>query len=408
MDVGQLMDQCLAFFKNKCYTENRISVYKTLWRKGIVPFMKAKRLSAYTAGIGKEFAETCHYNGTVRPQEREKIRSVQVLDDMLLLGKIRKRCFTPVEHRLDGEIGKDMEKLICHLTNMRRSRTTISDYRLYLSEFLMHLYAMGAGHTSEITEKHIIDHISSLRYSRINVISSLNVLFHFWKEEHVIGKDFTPLFHSFSAKRRERVPSFYSREEVQKIEGSISRTSPVSRRNYAMLLLASRLGLRASDIAGLRFCDINWDAGNITLTMRKTGKNINLPLLPEVGNAIIDYLRYGRPESGLNQVFVSSRAPYAGAAKSMVCSAINASIVKSGVDVSLRHHGPHSLRHSLATALMEQGSPLPVISEVLGHRSTETTMVYIKMDVPDMKKCAMPVPPVSEDFYNQRGGAFYE
>jgi integrase len=57
---------------------------------------------------------------------------------------------------------------------------------------------------------------------------------------------------------------------------------------------------------------------------------------------------------------------------------------------------------------MEQGSPLPVISEVLGHRSTETTMVYIKMDVPDMKKCAMPVPPVSEDFYNQRGGAFYE
>ncbi|MCH4242428.1 MAG: tyrosine-type recombinase/integrase [Prevotella sp.] len=74
----------------------------------------------------------------------------------------------------------------------------------------------------------------------------------------------------------------------------------------------------------------------------------------------------------------------------------------------MRHHGPHSLRHSLATALMEQGSPLPVISEVLGHRSAETTMVYIKTDVPDMKKCAMPVPPVSEDFYNQRGGAFYE
>ena len=95
------------------------------------------------------------------------------------------------------------------------------------------------------------------------------------------------------------------------------------------------------------------------------------------------------------------------ATKSMVCSAINNIICKSGIDVSAKHHGPHSLRHSLANVMLEKGTTLPVISESLGHRSTETTLTYLKIDIKSLIECAIPVPPVPDAFYKQRGGAFY-
>ncbi|MFR9566041.1 MAG: site-specific integrase [Rikenellaceae bacterium] len=185
------------------------------------------------------------------------------------------------------------------------------------------------------------------------------------------------------------------------------RSSGVGKRNYAMVLLASRLGLRASDIVNLQFSNINWDNNLITIIMQKTGKVIELPLLTDVGNAIIDYLQYGRPQSNLQYLFLSSRAPYVAATKAMVCSAINAIICKSGVDVTAKHHGPHSLRHSLASAMLKNGTMIPIISESLGHRSTETTLTYLKIDSESLMECALEVPSVPADFYEQRGGAFY-
>ena len=407
-EIQALIGQCIAFFQENNYSRNRIGVYKTLWKHGIVPFMEARGLKVYNPGVGAMFIDTCHYNGAVRPQEREKIRSIQVLDDMLLTGSIRKRCFTPVYHRLDGELGCDMEKLIQHLTNLRRSAVTIGDYRLYLSEFLYHLETGGVHHKEEIAEKHIVSFVLSHPTNKVNIVSALRVLFRFWKEEHIIDRDFNQFFESFRVRHPERVPSFFAKEEVMKIENSISRSSAVGKRNYAMTLLASRLGLRASDIANLKFSEIDWDNNLITLTMQKTQKVIQLPLLTEVGNAIVDYLRNGRPKSSLDLVFLSSRAPFIGATKSCVCGAINAIIISSGVDVHLKHHGPHSLRHSLASAMLHEETTLPVISESLGHRHSDTTIVYLKIDIPSLMKCALPVPSVMQGFYIQRGGAFYE
>lgn len=407
-EIQALIGQCIDFFQKNNYSQNRISAYKALWKRGIVTFMEANGLKTYSPNIGAMFAETCHYNGTVRPQEREKIRSIHVLDDMLQTGYIRKRCLTPVYHRLDGELGLDMEKLIQHLTNLRRSKTTIGDYRLYLSEFLQHLETEGIRHREDIAEKHIVSFVLAHPTNKVNIVSALRVLFRFWKEERILDRDFSQFFESFRVRRPERVPSFFTKEEVLRIENSISRSSAVGKRNYAMTLLASRLGLRASDIANLKFQEIDWDNNLIMLTMQKTQKVIQLPLLAEVGNAIVDYLKNGRPKSGLDHVFLSSRAPFVGATKACVCAAINGIIIKSGVDVHLKHHGPHSLRHSLASAMLREETTLPVISESLGHRNTDATMVYLKIDIQSLMKCALPVPSVAEGFYLQRGGAFYE
>ncbi|MBO7436524.1 MAG: tyrosine-type recombinase/integrase [Bacteroidaceae bacterium] len=407
VNILELTERCIKYFQRQCYTRNRITVYKSLWRNGIIRYMSQKGIESYSPSVGAEFVSTCHFHGTIRPQEREKIRSIQVLDDMLKLGYIRKRCFTPVFHALDGEVGAEMEKLITYLTNLRRSMVTIKDYRLYLSEFLMHLNERNVKHVSAITEKDILTFVSSHPTNKFNIVSALRVLFRFWREEHIVDDRFEELFDTYKTHKPERIPSYFAANEVMRIEQSVSRNSANGKRNYAMLLLASRLGLRASDIANLQFSDIDWDRNMITLTMQKTKKVIELPLLADVGNAIIDYLRHGRPKSDSQNVFLSGNAPYVAATKNMVCAAINGIILRSGVDTSGKHHGPHSLRHSLASAMLNGGSLMPVISESLGHRSTQTTLAYLKIDIRSLQKCALPVPEIADCFYMQRGGAFY-
>jgi site-specific recombinase XerD len=369
--------------------------------------MAQNDIEYYSPSVGAGFVSTCHFNSTIRPQERERIRSIQVLDDMMELGYIRKRCITPVYHALDGEIGMEMEKLVAHLAKLRRSKSTIGIYRLHLSEFLAHLESRGTEHVTDIRESDILTFVSAHPSDKVNIVSTLRVLFRFWKEEHVVDSRFDELFDTYKVHRKERIPSFFTAEEVMRIEQSITRSSGVGKRNYAMVLLASRLGLRASDIAGLRFSDIDWDRNLVTLTMQKTGKVIELPLLADVGNAIIDYLRHGRRKSPLQNVFISERAPYVAATPRLVTNAVREIVIHSGVDTSGRHYGPHSLRHSLASTMLDGGTMMPVISESLGHRSTQTTLTYLKIDIRSLLRCALPVPQITDGFYMQRGGAFY-
>ena len=182
----------------------------------------------------------------------------------------------------------------------------------------------------------------------VNIISCLRVLFRFWHERHIIKERFHDLLDNYKWVKYEKIPSFYTAEEISVIEKSAERSSGTEKRNYAMLLLASRLGLRASDIAGLKFSSIDWERNEINLTQYKTGNPVSLPLLSDVGNAIIDYLENGRFHSASQHIFLSARPPYVPATNLMVCTAIRKIILKSGVSVKNRRHGPHSLRHSLA------------------------------------------------------------
>jgi integrase len=175
-----------------------------------------------------------------------------------------------------------------------------------------------------------------------------------------------------------------------------------------MTLLASRLGLRASDIAHLTFSNIDWENSTIALSQFKTGKKIELPLLTDVGEAIIDYLKYGRKKSGSPKVFLYTRAPFTAMANAAVASVIGRTVNASGVDTTGRKHGAHALRHSLASRFLENREPMPVISEALGHQHTSTTMSYFRIDVGALRECALIIPLVDTSFYEQKGGAFYE
>ncbi|HBV15444.1 site-specific integrase, partial [Chryseobacterium carnipullorum] len=198
-----------------------------------------------------------------------------------------------------------------------------------------------------------------------------------------------------------KLPSHYTPEEVMCIEKSIDRKYAIGKRDYAIILLATRLGLRSSDIRLLQFSNIDWENNVIILEQFKTKEPIELPLLVDVGEAIIDYIKYGRPKSFSKYIFLKGNSPHLPLGGQALTAITKKYFIKSNVKFAKKRHGPHSLRHSLATNLLKKGTPLPVISGTLGHSSTANTMIYVHLNTEDLLKCSLDVPPVSKDFYLQ-------
>jgi site-specific recombinase XerD len=301
-----------------------------------------------------------------------------------------------------------MDKFLLHLESLRRNRITISDHRLYLSRFLFYLDSKQVSAIEEVREEYILSFVSTQTNNKIGIVSTIRFFFRFLFEERIIQSDLSAVLQHYKWVKREKLPSVYTANEVFQIESSIHREDATGKRNYAMTLLASRLGLRASDIAHLTFGNIDWGNSIIKLSQFKTGKMIELPLLVDVGEAIIDYLKYGRKRSESPRVFLYTRAPFTAMTNAAVAGTLGRTVDASGVDTSGRKHGAHAMRHSLASRFLENQESMPVISEALGHQSTTTTMSYLRIDVESLRKCALYVPLVGPSFYEQEGGAFYE
>jgi site-specific recombinase XerD len=161
-------------------------------------------------------------------------------------------------------------------------------------------------------------------------------------------------------------------------------------------LIAVRLGLRASDICGLTFSNFNWESNTIELLQGKTNKSIVMPLFNDIGEAVIDYIKYGRPTVQEKEVFLRMSAPIGRMAAPTLHSIVTQYMAKAGINISEgKKHGPHALRHSLASALLNNSTPMPVISEILGHTDSETTSVYLKIDILHLRDYSLDVPPVN-------------
>jgi integrase/recombinase XerD len=199
--------------------------------------------------------------------------------------------------------------------------------------------------------------------------------------------------------RHESEPHLWTADEIRRVLAVIDRQSVTGKRDYAMILTTARLGLRISDLRQLELGDLDWRAKTITIVQRKTGRRLSLPLLDDVGWAIIDYVRDGRPETACSKVFVKHRHPFDafGCASSVACRlsrhAARAGIVFAPGEVC----GMHSLRGALAVAMIGSGTSIPVVSAVLGHASSNTTQAYyLRFDVERLRCCALDVEDVIE------------
>jgi integrase len=199
--------------------------------------------------------------------------------------------------------------------------------------------------------------------------------------------------------RHESEPHLWTAEEIRRVLAVIDRASATGKRDYAMILTTARLGLRICDLRQLELGDLDWRAKQITIIQQKTGRSLSLPLLDDVGWAIIDYIGGGRPETACQKVFVKHRHPFDafGCASSVASRlsrhAVRAEIVFGSDEVC----GMHSLRGALAVAMIGNGAPMPVVSAVLGHTSSDTTQAYyLRFDVERLRHCALDVEDVLE------------
>ena len=186
------------------------------------------------------------------------------------------------------------------------------------------------------------------------------------------------------------LPSTLTVEQIESVLNCVDRESPMGKRDYALLLVASRLGLRASDVRNLKVEDISWETHEIRITQVKTKEPLVLPLPTDVGWAIIDYLKNARPISDAQEIFLRVVPPYI--SQNNPDNVLIRYMREANIPyMRLPHHGLHILRHSLATHMLDQDIDITTIQGVLGHLNIETTKKYTGINVRQLKECALEV-----------------
>lgn len=392
-------------------SETTIRSYHWVWRK-LEKYMLENAIRDYTPTIGKtylidRFGLNCDYL-KLTTSEKNFMRSVKILSEYYETKAVKP--LKPIM-TFSGSIGLLMQNYISRYRQRRLNPATIDRCERVLFRFFCYLTDNDIGSIRKVTQSHVLLYLQSLdaRTKSLvqNTLSTLKCFFIHLYESGYIDINLSSVIPRHNIKGQPKLPSTYTKDEIEKVLTSIDRGSHLGKRNYAILLLACRLGLRASDICMLRFENLQWEKNLISIKQQKTGKAIELPLLPGVGNAIIDYLKYARPESTESFVFLRAKAPFSRLYGSAISALVHRSLVSAGINIENRRHGAHALRHSLAGILLGQKTILPVISEVLGHGSIESSKYYLRIDLTNLKQCNLDVPSVPQTFYTQKGGVFY-
>ena len=278
----------------------------------------------------------------------------------------------------------------------RRGLAEGSMKSLWSRLYRLHIFFLdkGADMFSMVTRDMINDFIKYLApYSTTYVSENLRMLRRlclYAYQNNYHAEDLSGCIPFVKNIRQQRLPAVFTEDEIEKILSSFDRENPMGKRNYAIFLLAARMGLRSCDIKALEFSFINWTEKTIAFTQKKTKKDLTLPLPDDVGWAIIDYLKNGRPISDSKYVFIQHKPPYG--QYTDLRNVLVKQMRKAGIETPANKRiGMHCFRHSLATTMLENGVSLPVISQTLGHADIASTEVYLRINVSQLKLCALEV-----------------
>lgn len=382
------------------YTTSTIRFYRNIWNK-IALFVEAEDSACFTEELGLRFLES-RYNFLEREQNRTLTQSVinvgrvvRMLGDFQQHGCILRRYY---KHR--GLLQTDAFKrtLSSYLADCQQrqfSPVTQEHYRKGAEKFLSFLESQSVTECAHIAAGHCASYtLTWLGYQAKTIELQCCALRSFLRYLHASkqhAQNLADKVPSVSVRKHARIPSAWTAEQVTQVLDAIDRGNPSGKRDYAMILLVARLGLRTMDVKHLQMTDLHWGEHRIEFVVSKTGQVLSLPLLPDVGWAIIDYLQHGRPQVESSYVFLRHLAPLEPFADDDHLHQILEKYRKLA-HVSLpanKKRGMHSLRHTLASLLLEHQTPLAVISDILGHANTDSTAVYLKIDVERLRECAL-------------------
>ncbi len=353
----------------------------------------------YTESLGIAFARAYYgitpddFSQILTQAQTQKLRVIRMIGDFQLhhavlrrFRKHRERLTNPRFIETMRQFGED-----CRAT-MEYSHVTVEHYTQQSFQFLDYVSAQGIQDLSGLRIETIHTYIRTLSGFSYKTVEQnlcfLRAFFRFLWRQGALPEDFAAKLPMVPARKQTAIPSVWTPDELTQLIGAIDRGSPKGKRDYAIILLACRLGLRCRDIKNLRMGDFHWGERTLRFVQSKTQQPLALPLVPDVGWAVIDYLKYGRPHGDTDYVFVRHVAPFLPFAEGdHLEQLIRSYMAQAHIPRLKKRRGMHSLRHTLASVLLENETPLPVISDILGHLATNSTAVYLKVDMARLAQC---------------------
>lgn len=275
------------------------------------------------------------------------------------------------------------------------AEATITYYVTFVREFLAARFGRGRVTFARLCAGDVVRFVqrraSQLHLKRAKQLTTaLRAFLHYVRYRGDSTQDLVAAVPSVANWSMPSIPRAIPAASVRQLLASINRQTARGRRDYAILLVLARLGLRASEVAFLELDDLDWEGGQVTVR-GKRGARAVLPVPADVGAAIAEYLRHGRPRSACRRVFLRAHAPIRGlAGPSAIDCIVRDALERAGVDAPTK--GAHQFRHGLATEMLRRGASLTEIGEVLRHRSPETTTIYAKVDLDALRTLALPWP----------------
>jgi site-specific recombinase XerD len=270
---------------------------------------------------------------------------------------------------------------------------TAVDYRHAVRPFLADREASGGLRLEQLTARGVTAFVVAYcpgraRGSAKLTVTALRSLLGFLHLDGEIPFSLVGAVPSVASWRLSGLPRALESEQVARMLSCCDQGTAIGRRDFAILTILIRLGLRSGEAAGLTLEDLDWQAGEIVVR-GKGRRSERLPLPADVGGALVAYLRHGRPLSALDRsVFIRVKAPHRG----LSSAGLGQVVVAAGRRARLGAVRPHRLRHTAATQMLRAGSPLSEIGQVLRHRSALTTAIYAKVDRDALRELARPWP----------------
>jgi integrase len=405
--LSALVSSLDAELRRLGYKDSTMAWYRGCWRR-MQKYFAARGVEEFSLDVAMAWVdEACGFfgkeqAGTLKRTDVYLFRVAQTLEDYAVHGAVLRRYNRSVS-KLSRDGAEVVARFQAHLRSAGCSASTVRTYGTLAGEFVAFTGMRGGlARCDAATIEAFVATLTGYQFKTVEQkLCAVRSFLRFGSADGLVDAACLVAVPAARSSRQARIPSVWDPGEVARIVDAIDRDNPCGKRDYAIILLITRLGLRGVDIRRLEFADFDWPGNRLFVTQAKTGHRVQLPLLKEVGWAVIDYIRHGRPACDFPQVFVRHLAPIGPFSDQ---DHLHQILVKHArvahVRVSeKRRHGMHSLRHSLATRLMEGGTPVEQIADILGHQSVQSTGVYLKSSLGLLSKCALdpdaPAPEVS-------------
>jgi site-specific recombinase XerD len=381
------------------YTEDSMKFYRRRWQM-LLQFAQERGETYYSERLGIDFVEQhfCifekDFNRTFSQSETQELRIIRMIGDFQLHNTVLRRYYKHKEILTDPYFIEISNRFKQYCVDQDYSKVTTDHYVKQSARFMDYLSSQGVTDCKEINLTLIHNYIKTLAgytYKTVEQnICSMRAFLRFLLETGEIQTDFAAKTPMVQARKQTRIPSVWTADELNQLITAIDRGSPKGKRDYAIILLACYLGLRCTDIKNLKMEHFRWEEKKLVFTQSKTREPLSLPLTPEVGWAVIDYLRYGRPKIDSPYIFVRHMAPFGPFSEDdHLNQLIKRYMELAHLPTLKKRRGMHSLRHTMASMLLEKDTPLSTISDILGHIDTDSTAVYLKVDMKKLKECSL-------------------